>query len=335
MLRRYAPEFLSVLKLKAASAAKGILDAIDVLRSMNTDNVRKVAVDAPTEFVKQRWAKLVFTDDGIDRRFYELCVLSELKNALRSGDVWVQGSRQFKAFDEYLIPIERFANLKLNSELRLAVTTDCDKYLHDRLSLLEQQLTKVNRIASTNNLPDAILTESGLKITPLDAVVPDAAQALINQSAALLPRVKITELLMEVDEWTDFTRDFTHLKTGDTVKDKTLLLSTILADALNLGLTKMAESCPGMTYAKLSWLQACTSERKPIRLHSLSWSMLNSANPLLRTGEMEPHRHQMANDSNLAVRPRVQGMSIRNMVAILDGCFTPTSPTSMRPSTPR
>jgi hypothetical protein len=41
---------------------------------------------------------------------------------------------------------------------------------------------------------------------------------------------------MEVDEWTGFTRHFTHLKTGDTAKDKTLLLTTILADGINLGL---------------------------------------------------------------------------------------------------
>ena len=81
-----------------------------------------------------RWAKLVLTDEGIDRRYYELCALSELKNALRSGDVWVQGSRQFKDFDEYLVPVEKFAALKLTSELPLAVATDCDKYLHDRLS---------------------------------------------------------------------------------------------------------------------------------------------------------------------------------------------------------
>ena len=72
----------------------------------------------------------------------------------------------------------------------------------------------------------------------------------------LLPHLKITELLMEVDEWTGFTRHFTHLKTGDTAKDKTLLMTTILADGINLGLTKMAESCPGTTYARLSWLQA-------------------------------------------------------------------------------
>ena len=257
MLRRYAPQFLDVLKLRAASSAQGLLDAIGVLRSMNTDNTRKVPADAPIAFVKPRWARLVLTDDGIDRRYYELCALSELKNALRSGDAWVQGSRQFKDFDEYLVPAEKFASLKLTSQLPLAVTTDCEQYLHERLFLLEQQLAKVNALAAANGLPDAtISTASGLKITPLDAVLPDTAQALIDRAAMLLPRVKITDMLMKVDEWTGFTRHFTHLKTGDTAKDKTLLLTTILADGINLGLSKMAESCPGTTHARLSWLQA-------------------------------------------------------------------------------
>jgi TnpA family transposase len=35
-----------------------------------------------------------------------------------------------------------------------------------------------------------------------------------------------------------------------------MLLTVILADAINLGLTKMNDSCPRTTYAKLSWLQA-------------------------------------------------------------------------------
>ncbi len=255
-LRRYAPQFLDVLKLRAAPAAKGILDAIEVLRGMNADNARKLPADVPTQFVKPRWAKLVFADDGIDRRYYELCALSELKNALRSGDVWVQGSRQFKDFDEYLMPAGKFTALKLDGKLPLAVVTDCDQYLQNRLALLEQQLATVNRLAMANDLPDAVITGAGLKITPLDTVVPDAAQSLIDQAALLLPHIKITELLMEVDGWTGFTRHFTHLKTGGTAKDKTLLLTTILADGINLGLTKMTESCPGTTYARLSWLQA-------------------------------------------------------------------------------
>ncbi|MBN0154468.1 Tn3 family transposase, partial [Pseudomonas aeruginosa] len=86
--------------------------------------------------------------------------------------------------------------------------------------------------------------------------VPNTAQALIDQTSHLLPRIKITELLMDVDDWTGFSRHFTHLKDGAEAKDRTLLLSAILGDAINLGLTKMAESSPGLTYAKLSWLQA-------------------------------------------------------------------------------
>ncbi|WP_410260851.1 hypothetical protein [Klebsiella pneumoniae] len=41
----------------------------------------------------------------------------------------------------------------------LAVATDCDQYLHDRLT--QTQLATVNRMALANELPDAIITESG------------------------------------------------------------------------------------------------------------------------------------------------------------------------------
>jgi len=111
-LRRYAPELLNVLGLHAAPAAKPVLDAIEMLREMNAGNARKLPGDAPLDFIRERWAKLIFTDTGIDRRYYELCALAELKNALRSGDIWVEGSRQFKNFNEYLLPAQKFAALK-------------------------------------------------------------------------------------------------------------------------------------------------------------------------------------------------------------------------------
>ena len=51
------------------------------------------------------------TDTGIDRRHYELCALSEMKNALRSGDIWAQVSRQFKDFEDHMMPPAKFARL--------------------------------------------------------------------------------------------------------------------------------------------------------------------------------------------------------------------------------
>ncbi len=92
-------------------------------------------------------------------------------------------------------------------------------------------------LAGTNDLPDAILTDSGLKITPLDASVPQAAQRLIDQVAASLPHIKITDLLLEVDTWTGYTAHFTHLKSGDAANDRIPLLTAILADAINMGLS--------------------------------------------------------------------------------------------------
>ena len=255
-LRRYAAELLDVLGLHAAPAAKPVLEAIELLRKVNAGGIRELPDDAPLDFIRERWARLIFTDAGIDRRYYELCALSELKNALRSGDIWVEGSRQFKNFNEYLMPSERFAMLRGAGELPLAVDSDCEHYLKERVDILNVELRIVEQLAAANDLPDAILTDSGLKITPLDASVPQPAQSLIDQIAASLPHVKITELLLEVDQWTGFTKHFTNLKTGDAAKDRTPLMTTILADAINLGLTKMAESCPGSSYAKLSWLQA-------------------------------------------------------------------------------
>ncbi len=80
------------------------------------------------------------------------------------------------------------------------------------------------------------------------------------------------------------------MKDGAEAKDRTLLLSAILGDAINLGLTKMAESSPGLTYAKLSRLQARTSATKPIRRPWPSWSTTSIATPLPPTGATaRPH----------------------------------------------
>ena len=255
-LRRYTPLLLDALPMKAAPAARVACrhrGAEGHERAPGTQGAGRRAHRVRA----QAREGLVRTPDGLDRRYYELCVLSELKNALRSGDIWVQGSRQFKDFEDYLLPAPRFAAQRDQRELGLAVEIDCERFLASRLAVLERELMTVERLAAANELPDAAITSTGrLKVTPLDNAVPDEAEALMQQAYRLLPHLKITELLLEVDDWTGFTCHFTHLKSGAVVEDRHLLLTTILADAINLGLSKMAESCPGTTYAKLTWLQA-------------------------------------------------------------------------------
>jgi hypothetical protein len=180
--------------------------------------------------VRKWWEALVTTPEGPDRRFYELCVMSELWNSLRSGGVWVTGSRQHKDFDEYLLPAAHFVHRRDTGALGLAIDKDADRFLAGRVAILEEQLAVVEALDAADQLPDATMTGAGhLRISPLTNAVPDEADALIRATYGVLPHVKITELLLEVDRWTGFSRHFTHLKSGQPPKDTTLLLT---ADSL-------------------------------------------------------------------------------------------------------
>jgi TnpA family transposase len=255
-VRRYAPRLLEQFAFRAAPATQHILDGIATVAVIYQANLRTVPKDAPTAFVKPRWEPHVLPDGAIDRRFYELCALSELKNALRAGDVWVPGSRQFKDFEDYLLPPARFAALRDADALPATIAPAGDRYLHDRLALLGAQLQDVDRLSAAGALPDTDLADELLKVKPLTKSVPEEAERLEEVIYGIVPHLKITDLLLEVDRWTDFTRHFTHLRAETPANDRALLLTVILADAINLGLTKMAEACPGSTLYKLEALRA-------------------------------------------------------------------------------
>jgi hypothetical protein len=114
---------------------------------MNESGKRKVPQSAPRGLVRQRWVPHVFTGDEIDRCYYELCALSELRNSLRSGDVWVVGSRRYGDFESYLIPKESWPGIRERGAVGVAVKTDCATYLNERRDVLKEQLLRVASLA--------------------------------------------------------------------------------------------------------------------------------------------------------------------------------------------
>src|SRR5262249_53343941 len=74
-----------------------------------------------------------------------------------------------------------------------------------------------------------------------------------DPESAMLPRIRITDLLSEVARWTRFTECFTHLRTGENAADPQVLMASLLADGLNLGLTRMAEVCSIASLGQLAW----------------------------------------------------------------------------------
>jgi hypothetical protein len=79
-------------------------------------------------------------------------------------------------------------------------------------------------------------------------------------TAARSARVKITDILLEVDRWTTFSQMFAHLKTGEEHRDHTLLLTAILADAFNLGLLCISACAESQAGFWGKFRLACDSE---------------------------------------------------------------------------
>jgi hypothetical protein len=81
-----------------------------------------------------------------------------------------------------------------------------------------------NAATALDEHPDLVWLEHDhrrdrLHVTRLDAIEEgESTVELRDHLHALLPRVDLPELLVEVDHWTGFSDEFTHLSGADTVR---------------------------------------------------------------------------------------------------------------------
>ena len=253
-VRRLVPVLLGTFVFRSWKSSDTLLTALDVLRDVHAKSLKNLPARTPTAFLKPAWRKIVGSGTTIDRRAYEVAVMAALRDRLRSGDIWVEGSRAFRAFDDFLLPPETFATRRKENELRLAVPDRFDDWRAERVDLLETRLLEIDAMAAAGTLPDASITNERLSISSIRTSATDESGNLARRLSGMLPRLRVTELLAEVHSWTGFADRFHHLRTGEPSEDSVALMTALLADATNLGLARMARSSKVFSHSKLLWI---------------------------------------------------------------------------------
>jgi TnpA family transposase len=241
--RRYAPRMLRCLDLEAAPVARSLLAAVTVIAARGE-------LPVTDDFLRphSKWRRQLRVRGGDDARLREVAVMFHLRDALRSGDIWLDRSHRYGDLRDVLVP------MAVARTMKLAVPSDPQVWLADRKARLADALARLGRAARNGTIPHGSIEDGTLRIERLSADPPDGIEELLLDLYRRLPPIRITDLLLEVDAALGFTDAFTHLRTGIPCSDRIGLLNVLLAEGLNLGLRKMAEACNTHDYWQLSRL---------------------------------------------------------------------------------
>ena len=176
-------------------------------------------------------------------------MLFQIREAFRSGDIWLPHSRRYADLKQALVPMEA-----AKASPRLAMPFEPEVWLEDRKARLAEGMKRLARAARTGAISGGSIENGVLKLDRLTGTVPGDVDDMVLDLYGRLPAVRITDLLQEVDDDIGCTEAFTHIRTGVPCRDRIGLLNVLLAEGLNLGLSKMAEATSSHDYFQLSRL---------------------------------------------------------------------------------
>nr|WP_323127705.1 Tn3 family transposase [Klebsiella pneumoniae] len=205
--RRYAPRMLRLLDLRAAPVALPLLEAVTALRTGLNDA-------AMTSFLRpsSKWHRHLRAQRAGDARLWEIAVLFHLRDAFRSGDVWLTRSRRYGDLKHALVPAQSIAEGG-----RLAVPLRPEEWLADRQARLDMRLRELGRAARAGTIPGgftdhvfAACAILGYRFAPRIRDLPSKRLYAFNPSAApahlrALIGGKVNQAMIERN-WPDILR---------------------------------------------------------------------------------------------------------------------------------
>jgi len=259
-MRRFLPLLMDTIAFEGTDAAKPVIDAWNGLRALEG---RKVLQESHVElaFVSTKWKPFVVESPGVvNREAYTMCVLERLCHGLRRREIFAPRSKKWGDPRSYLLPdsawpaerpkVCRSLNLPATPEPFIdLLRAEVDASYHLAADRFEEN--DALRIEEKDDLEKFVLR-------PLEAVDdPESLKILRSQVDALMPHIDLPDVLLEVNAWSRFADEFTHISEGRARVENisTSICAVLLAEACNVGLEPVVRhGSSALTRGRLSWV---------------------------------------------------------------------------------
>ncbi|MBE1559786.1 TnpA family transposase [Nonomuraea africana] len=240
--------------LGAASGGRKVLAAVRRLPELARRHVSRkplTAKEIDASLVTPAWKRPVFANPdlsagAVDRDAYVVCVLEGLFRALQVRDVFAAPSLRWADPRAHLLDGAAWEAISEDVLAALSLTDPVEAHLDAKLLALDAAWKQMaGRLAEAGDdaLVRVVTPSDGrarLSVEKLGALGESASLKWLRTACqAMLPRIDLPELLLEVHSWTGFPDAYTHLADISTrMHDLPRSLAALLiSEACNVGLT--------------------------------------------------------------------------------------------------
>lgn len=213
-------------------------------------------------WIPEKWHKLVTGKSkasakitSLHRKYFELCVLTQVARELRSADLIVDDSDEYNDFNNQLISWEEYEEqMPAYCEmLGLPIT------ISGIIEKLKQDLTST---ASTldQSYPDnewLTITSQGLTLHRHDkSSKPDNLEKIDGLIKQKLETKNILDILVESEGWLNLYKKFSPISgfEGKIADPRKRFITTLFCYGCNLGPSQTAQSIKGLSRKQVAWL---------------------------------------------------------------------------------
>lgn len=247
-MRRYFVDFIE-LPFVAEQGSKSLMSAISIIRTLDNKGQKLLPQDTPYDFLDYKIGKAIFNQDlSIKRGLWEVGVAIAIRDALRSGDLYLPESKRFISFWNLIYNNEEWQKEREGAYKELNIELDTNNAIVKFTSLFDTTANKARLNFGVDGF--ANIKNNKLKLTKQDKLEePEETKQLQKVINSYLPKIKIEQLLIEVDHITGFSKYFTpvHGQRSRPANFYKALMASILSQATNIGIATMEDCTTDIT----------------------------------------------------------------------------------------